>query len=124
MRKFFPELSSTKWLLKEWFPEVCLILILSMGMLNPISLSLIALLVILIVTKNAVMGAVMGLLFLFSTVLIALAVYSEFKEFEFGFSEYRARKLVVGGGIVVGIIALLATKMTSKYFRKLNALSH
>ena len=123
MRKLFPEGSSTKRLLKEWFPEASLILILTTGMLNPISLSLISLLIILIVTKNPIMGLVIGLAFLLGTGYLALAVYSEFKEFEFGFSESRARELLVGGGIVVGIFALLATKMTSKYFKKLNALS-
>ena len=108
--------------LKEWAGEIYLISsvllfwVMEGRVLNGLPISLFLILIVLVATRNAILGWIISSLFLLLNLYMVLAMLDEFLEFQ-TFNK-AAAELLLGGSLYLGTNIFVSTFMPIKWGRK------
>jgi hypothetical protein len=111
----------------QWIPEIYLILsviyywVMTGTFFNPIAITLLLVLTILIIRKAPTFGVIISILFLFLNLYMVLALVSELNEFH-AFTN-KARNMLLFGSAYLGLNIVLSIIMLRKWGGKISSAS-
>lgn len=117
--KINPQARTWKKVNKKWFPELYLIAsvifywVSAANLLNPVAFCLLAVLAILFIVKNEILGIIISLLFLILSLFMVLALISELNEF--AVFNRDAKFMLLAGATWLGLNITLAIVMLVKW---------
>ncbi|RED42701.1 hypothetical protein DFQ10_108108 [Winogradskyella eximia] len=111
------KISQLKPLIPELFLMVSVLYywVLTLNLLNPIAMGLLAILIYLIISKKATLGLVISVVFIALNLFLVLALISELSEFEVINQNYN--NLIIFGSLYLGLNLILAGFMFYKYLK-------